>query len=182
LFAHQIEVVEHGGERRAQVVHDHVHHAVAHALQLALLGQQILKLALLPAKLQVDGDTRLDLLDVKGLGDVVEPTHGERAHLVHGFPVRADEDDGDGRQELVLLQFRAHLVSVHPRHVDVEQDEIGRIRFARQQGQPAAGDRPRAVAASLEHVRQHLQVGRRVIHDQDAWGREVGGRAFAHVC
>jgi hypothetical protein len=86
LLANQIEVVEHGGEWRAQVVHDHVHHAVAHVLQFALLGQQVFQLALLPAQLQVDGDPGFDLFDVKGLGDVVEPAAEKARILSAGSP------------------------------------------------------------------------------------------------
>ena len=157
-----------------------MHHAVAHALELALACDEALQVALLPTKLQVNRHARLDLLDVEWLGDVVDTASREGAYLVDGFAVGADEDDGDGGQHRILLQFRAHLVAIHHGHIDVEQDEIRGIGVGGLESQAPAGNRPRAVAAAFEHVGQHLEIGWGVVDDQDAGTDEVGGNAFSH--
>ena len=127
------------------------------------------------------------------LGDVVDPAEGEGVHLVEVLVQGADEDDGDAAQGRVGLEVAADLVPVHLRHVDVEEDQVGRVFSRRQQRQLAARDRADLVASGLEHPGQDLEVGRDVVHDQDARGaareglreRVAGGRrlggAAGHV-
>src|ERR1043165_339826 len=92
-----------------------------------------------PPEREVRGGARLDLLDVEGLGDVVHAAGEEGLHLVVGLRERADEDDGDFLEHGVVLQACANLVSVHLRHGDVEEDEVGRLRGAGLERERAGG-------------------------------------------
>ena len=71
---------------------------------------------------------------------------------------------------VVGLEVFAHLVAVHLRHVDVQQDQVRGVASGRQQPQLAAGNGADLVPAVLEHAGQHLEVGGGVVHDQDAGG------------
>ena len=71
---------------------------------------------------------------------------------------------------VVGFEVFAHLVAVHLRHIDVQQDQVRGIALRRQQRQLAAGDRADLIPAVLEHAGQHLEIGGGVVHHQDAGG------------
>ena len=60
--------------------------------------------------------------------------------------------------------------AVHPRHIDIQQNQVRGIALRRQQCQLAAGNGADFIPAVLEHPGQHLEIGRGVVHDQDAGG------------
>ena len=115
-------------------------------------------------------DAGVQFFHLERLGEVVHPADGERLHLVQLLGEGADEDDGDPLERVVGLEVFAHLVAVHLRHVDVEQDQVRGIASGRQQRQLAAGDGADLIPAVLEHAGQHLEIGGGVVHDQDAGG------------
>ena len=115
-------------------------------------------------------DAGVQFLHLERLGDVIHPAGGERLHLVQLLGEGADEDDRDPLERVVGLEVFAHLVAVHLRHVDVQQDQVRGVAPGRQQRQLAAGDGADLVPAVLEHAGQHLEVGGGVVHDQDAGG------------
>ena len=86
----------------------------------------LLDLALQAPDLEVRLDACLHLVELERLGHVVDAPDREALHLVDGFGVGADEEDWDVGQSRVGLERGAHLVSAHLRHVDVEQDDLGR--------------------------------------------------------
>ena len=130
----------------------------------------LLQLDLQAAELQVGLDARVQFFHLERLGEVIHPADGEGLHLVQLLGEGADEDDGDPLELVVGLEVFAHLVAVHLRHVDVQQDQVRGIAPRRQQRQLAAGDRADLIPAVLEHAGQHLEIGGGVVHDQDAGG------------
>ena len=134
----------------------------------------LLQLDLQAAELQVGLDTRVQFFHLERLGDVIHPADGERLHLVQVLVEGADEDDGDPPEVFIGLQVLAHLIAVHLRHVDVQQDQVRGILPGRQQRQFAARDGSGLVPAILEHAGQDLEVGRDVVHHQDV-GRPADG-------
>ena len=95
--------------------------------QLAVLR---LKAPLHPPQREVGLDPRQNLVEVEGLGDVVDPAGRERLELVEGLRQRADEYHRDGSQRLVLLHRAAHVVPVHLGHVHVEEHDVRWARAA----------------------------------------------------
>ena len=77
---------------RPQIMHHHVHQAVAQALQAPQCLVTFLKLAALAPKLQVGGHPGFHLRHVKRFGDVVHTPDGKCPHLVGRLVVSADED------------------------------------------------------------------------------------------
>ena len=66
------------------------------------------------------------------------------------------------------LRRAAGLETVHLRHDDVEQDEIGPQAGDQIERLPAAGGDADLVALVFERGGEHLDVGRCVIHHQNA--------------
>ena len=128
----------------------------------------LLQLDLQAAELQVRFDAGVQFFHLKRLGDVIHPADGKRLHLVQLLGEGADEDDGNPLEIVVGLEVLAHLVAVHLRHIDVQQDQVRRILPRRQQRQLAARDRADLIPAILEHAGQHLEIGGDVVHHQDA--------------
>ena len=73
----------------------------------------------------------------------------------------------------VALDLGRHLVAVHARHHDVEQDEVGRLLRHHGERLLAAGSGQEVKAFRREHDFQQLSVVAFVVHDQNA-GRVVG--------
>ena len=88
-----------------------------------------------------------------------------------------DHDDRQVGGGGIGPQPPAHLVAVHPRHEDVEQDEVGPLLPPCGQRLLARCRRHDGVALGVEHGLQQPDVGRRVVDHQDP-GRLV--RAVNH--
>ena len=114
---------------------------------------------------------RMQFFHLKRLRDVIHAAGGERLDLIHLLGESADEDDGNSLELFVGFKVFAHLVAVHLRHIDVEQNQVRRIAPRCQQRQFTGGNRANPVAAVLEHAGQYLEIGGRIVHDQDAGGR-----------
>ncbi len=72
---------------------------------------------------------RADALDQQALRerllDIVVRPHAETQHLVDFLVLRGEEDHRHRRR---LAEFEQHLHAVHARHLDVEHDEVRRLR------------------------------------------------------
>ena len=90
----------------------------------------LLQLDLQAAELQVRLDARVQFFHLERLGDVIHPADGKRLHLVQLLGEGADEDDGNPLELVVGLEVFAHLVAVHLRHIDVQQDQVRGIASA----------------------------------------------------
>ena len=77
--------------------------------------------------LQVGAHPGFDLHYLKRFSDVVHRTRLEPFGLVFDLTQGSDEDDRNTRRAFVGLQPDAHLVPVHLRHHDVEQDQVGSV-------------------------------------------------------
>jgi hypothetical protein len=86
------------------------------------------------------------------------------------------DDHRDGLQLLVGLDRFERLAPVHPRHVQVEQDQVGAVGVLVRRGalqvikRLAAVRHPvdrRLLAGALERLRDHQGVGIVVIDDED---------------
>ena len=66
------------------------------------------------------------LVHPKRFGDVIHASALERLDLVDRIAQRADENDRDPFQRAVRFEPLANILAAHVRHVDVEQDQVGR--------------------------------------------------------
>ena len=65
------------------------------------------------------------------------------------------------------LDLARHLVAVHARHHDVEQDQVGRLPGYQGKSFLAAGRADENKALRLEHDFQQISVEALVVHDQN---------------
>ena len=70
-------------------------------------------------------DAGVQFFHLKRLGKVIHPADGKGLHLVQRFGESADEDNGNPVEIVIGLELFAHLVTVHLRHVDIQQDQMG---------------------------------------------------------
>ena len=108
-------------------------------------------------------DRRRDRLD-----DIVDRAELQAAGLVLGLTHRRDEDHRDAGGDRVGLEPPTDLVTIHPRHHDIEQDQVRRMgRDHRLQGLLATARDHQAVIG-LQQPRDDIDVGGLVIDDQDS--------------
>ncbi len=138
-------------------------------LQLVAL---LLNLAVQPVDGEVGVDARDDLLGLKGLGNIVHRSQLQALHLVGGLVQGRQENDRDRARGGVRLEPAAHLEAVDPRHHDVQKNQFrlgfsgdGERRF------PVLGDQQLAADALFEQLKEHLQVGRVVVHQENGFSR-----------
>ena len=81
-----------------------------------------------------------------------------------------DHDHGQVPEGLVALHPLEHLEPVDPRHLDVEQDHVGRVLADRGERLGAVGRRGRAVTVALERRGEEPSIQRVVVDDEDVPG------------
>ncbi len=127
-----------------------------------------------PCVLVVQALARLGKLDVgaypckhdvgiERLGDVIHRAEGEAVRLALHRVHRGDEDDRDVARRRVGLEGLQHLVAVHVRHHDVEQDHVG---------QRADGDRMQC-ALSRDGGADTIVRAQRLAEDGEVLGRVI---------
>ena len=110
---------------------------------------------------------------------VVEPGLPRSAPVLFLAPA-GQRHDQRPRELGPLPQASGHLVAVHPRQADVQQDDVGAERRPPPRAPPARRGRPRT-SWPHEPRQQHGQARRRrvrvVVHHQDAAGGAARGRS-----
>jgi len=71
-------------------------------------------------------DSRDDLLEAEGFGDIVIAAHGQPGDLVVDRVTRRDEDDR--QMAAALTQFAGHREAVHIGEHDVQDAQVGVVR------------------------------------------------------
>lgn len=79
-----------------------------------------------------------------------------------------DKNDRDGRRAWVLLEFAADLKTVDVWHHHVQQDQIRHVGSGDPEGDFTSRGEQNLVSLGFEDFSQNLQVGRNVVHDQNA--------------
>src|SRR5579859_2580763 len=85
------------------------------------------QLSLQTVDLEMSLYARLHLVHLERLCYIVDATALESLHSVAGVAKGAEEDNRNRGESLIRLQQVAHLETAHLRHVDVEQDQVGRV-------------------------------------------------------
>jgi hypothetical protein len=131
VFFEHLHADDDRGQRRAEIVHDHVAHVVAQVLdflQALVIALQLLEeraLAIAAAfLLEGDADARLEQRRIERLGEVILGTRFDAAHHRLHFIERRDHDHREVPQTIVRLDLAQHFVAVHVGHHDVEQHEV----------------------------------------------------------
>jgi len=78
-----------------------------------------------------------------------------------------DQENGDVAAFRARLELLQNLKSIHARHLDVQEDEVGRPRTGRSQSLLATGGRPHIIAGGTEHMAEGTQPLRVVIDYQN---------------
>ena len=82
-----------------------------------------------------------------------------------------DHDHRDVAESLVVLEALEHLDAVEAGHLDVEQDQVGRLGLERRERVEAVLELDRAVPVVLEMLGEQSAIQRIVIDDRDRGGR-----------
>ena len=117
-----------------------------------------------------------ELLDAKGLRQVVVGPAVERRHLV--LLAVADRQDDDRRLG-PLAQAGAHLNTVHLRQAQVQDDDVGRVGGRQRQALLTGAGRRHAEALLAQDRAQGAQDLRLVVDDQDV---RLGGHSGSASC
>ena len=99
--------------------------------------------------------------------DEIHGPQGQAPNLVADGGHGGDEDHGNGGGGRIGLEPVQHLVAVHARHHDVEQDQVRRrlVHRAGQGFRTVVGEAQ--VVFELQAVGQHFDVFPGVVHDED---------------
>ncbi len=154
-------------ERRAHVMHYHMHQVVPLFLELSKVLEVHLQLALAALEFEVGNDACPDLFDLKGFCYIIHSTGGKCLHFVYRFVERTDENHGNSGQAFILFQHPADLITVHFRHHNVQKDEV-RLEPADDVQCGAAVHRHGDFTDVVESVHKHIHVVSVVIDDQNA--------------
>ena len=136
---------------------------------LEIVGKDVdgCDLFLLPAQRQLMFDPRQNLQDLEGLGDVIDAADLERFDLIQHFIERTDENNWNIAGLVDFFQSLTYLKAIHPWHLNVEQDQIGRGPLGDAERNLAVIGRADFVALLSKNSREHVQVGWRVVDNQD---------------
>ena len=113
-------------------------------------------------------DPRLHLLELKRFCDVIDAAGPESLHLRLEIVHCAEKDHRNAGQVRVALESPADLKAVHLRHVDVQQNQLGRVAGCRRQSQAAPGKRTHCMLLWPKHVFQQLQIRGLVVHQHES--------------
>ena len=182
-LAQHLQRRQHAGERRLEVVDDHLHQVVAHLGEFAQLAIAVLERVGGALELEERAHAGAEHQPVVRLEQEVVAAGLDALHPVGRVVERGDEDDGDARRARVALDAAAHFEAgiavgdpeVAGRHRDVENAEVGMVL-------EAGGHRPGAVVGSDrakpeqgQLVGQQLDVGVDVVGDEDERGELRAG-------
>src|SRR5437868_10202995 len=159
------------GQRRLEIVHDHLHQVVAHFLQLPQLAKAVLQRIGGCLELQQAAHARAEHESIVRLGKKIVATGLDPADPVAGVVQRRDENHRYARSSGIALYAAANLEAggpiIHPEiscgHGDVEYAEIGvpleRGGYCRRAVSGGGG----RIAQAVQLVEQELDVGGDVV-------------------
>ncbi len=128
---------------------------------------------------EAGGDGGEEFLHRVGLGEVVIGTEAHGVALVLATGDAGEEDEGDGGGLGVLLESGEGLVAVHVRHLDVTDDEVGRVFAGEFEAFASVSGAESLIAAGLEQFcgeRLHRRIvvnNKNLLHSR--WGWEGSG-------
>ena len=170
---HGLEAGKQGSQRGPQIVDDHVGQVVAQALQLLELPvafsefRCVAQLAVAGALLaQAGPDAGAQQGGVERLGQIVGRPHLDAAHDAVRFVQGGDHDDGQPLRPGVVLDARKHLIAVHVRHHDIQQDDVEGLLGQCAQRFSSARRRDGPVALFLQAAGQNVPVLLVIVHDE----------------
>jgi hypothetical protein len=126
---------------------------------------------------QVGVQPRQHDVGIDGLGHVVDAARLETPHHVFRLGQSRHEDDGHVRGAVVLLEPPAGLEPVHAGHDGIHQDDVGQDIVHALDGRRSVRGHDDHVAGAVQRRRQHLQVVRHIVDQQDEL---VFNRASSH--
>ena len=127
---------------------------------LRFLGTFLTKLGL---------DARQGHGKVDRLRDVVVGAAFESFHDALGAVIGRRHDDRQVTRRVFLTQRSEHLDPTHPRHHDVEKNEVEILRFDQRQRIPPVLGGLHAIPLADQTLGQHVPVGFVVIDDEQLW-------------
>ena len=143
------------------------------------LGRGLVALAVRPGARLDPAQDSADAGDEEALaerlGDIVVGAERQAQRLVQLVVLARQEDGGDGA---LLAQPAEQLMPVHPRHLDVEHGEIGRILGQRLQRRLAIGVEPDGEALGLERDRDRGEDVAIVVDERDRCRHSGSVRPF----
>src|SRR5262249_46492539 len=96
-------------------------------------------------------------------GYVVQAACFECLHFVEHLVECADKYDGDVLKIRVGFQLPADLVTIHLRHIDVEQYEIGRSKSSCGQHEFASSRDSDSVVLLSQHFQQEIETSGQIV-------------------
>ena len=171
-----VDVLDHcidiGDDHRGRALLDGGHQHLENTLGVVDLGEARLQLAVhfpplapLPHQFDMQPHPGAHHRGVEGLMDEINRPAGQCLALVAGIALGGDEDHRDFLGAGCASQSLEDLVTIHLRHHDVEEDEIGLLRRGHGQGFPARGGGEEGELA-LERLVEELEVLGDVVDDE----------------
>lgn len=117
---------------------------------------------------QVTLDLPEESLDVDGLGDVSVEARGQDLFPVAGHGTSREGHERDVLCRRIGLQASGQLLPVHPRNLDVQEDQVGTAPPHGLKSRDAIGSPYDLIALVLQDRLDELQIERTVLHDEDA--------------
>ena len=125
-------------------------------------------------------DARLDFDQIEGLADEILRASLQRAQLVPGLS--GNHQDRKIAVRVVCFQAFDHLESIHPRHLQVEHDQVvALLAMQRAYLVRIHGRRDAGVAGLTQHLLEQPDIDLLIVHDQDA-GVEYVRLDKRHAC
>ncbi len=129
----------------------------------------------LPVQRELVFHARQNFQNLEGLGDIIGAADFKRFDLIQHIIQRADENNRNVAGVIALFQAFTDLKAIKPGHLDVEQDQIRRRMLGDDQRQLAAVGWTDLIALLGQDGREHIEVRRRIVDDQNiGLGGKIG--------
>ena len=116
---------------------------------------------------QDGGHARDELLGVEGLGDIIVGADAQTGDLVGHFLLRGQDDDGQGRELLVIPDLGEQIDAVAVGKVAIEEQELRRLLFEARARLRQGVDGLGFVALAFEHLENEVGRGGLVLDDEN---------------
>jgi hypothetical protein len=154
-----------------------VQEAVQAAERGVVVGLELLE----PVEAAPDGAQQLSLHE--GPGEVVIGPQGHAVALVDALGFGSEKDEGNAREQRVLVENLEHAVAVEYRHHDVADDQVGPRGQRQLHAQLAVFGREHGIAGQLQKLRRVVADNLVVFNKQNSghfWWHVERGRGLGH--
>lgn len=112
-------------------------------------------------------DAQQQLLELEGFAHVVIGAATQPGDRIGRVLPRGEQDDGS--EVTMLAQVLQELVAIHPRHVDVDDQQVRWLLAVQGQRRHGIGCRRHVVPGNAQRIAEHVAQAGFVVDDGDVW-------------